>query len=79
MYDKPKRERSLLITCLSPLLFFAPDAHLREMETLWTDEIIREPDWKRFITKLLVQWESVILWVRLSSLHDWIHQLKRLL
>ncbi|KAN0116202.1 hypothetical protein V8E52_006259 [Russula decolorans] len=68
VYDKPKRERSLLITCLSPLLFLAPDAYLREMEKLWTDEMIKEAYWKRFITKLLAQWESVILWI---------HQLKR--
>jgi len=32
------------------------------MEKLWTDEMIKEADWKRFITKLLAQWESVILW-----------------
>ncbi|KAI0277909.1 hypothetical protein BGY98DRAFT_934068 [Russula aff. rugulosa BPL654] len=32
VYDKPERERSLLITLLSPLLFLAPDAYLREME-----------------------------------------------
>lgn len=48
------------------------------MEKIWTDDMIREPDWKRFITKLLAQWESVILWVRFTSLHDYlIHQLKR--
>jgi hypothetical protein len=70
MYDKPRRERSLLITLLSPLLFLAPDSYLREMEKIWTDETIRELDWKRFITRLLAQWESVILWVRLTSLHD---------
>ena len=70
VYDKPIRERSLLITLLSPLLFVAPDAYLREMEKLWTDGTIREPDWKGFISKLLAQWESVILWVRFASLHD---------
>ena len=66
MYDKPKRERSLLITILSPLLFLAPEGHLREMETLWTDEVIIEADWKSFITKMLAEWEGVILWVRIQ-------------
>jgi hypothetical protein len=70
LYSKPRRERSLLITLLSPLLFLAPDAYLWEMEKTWMDGIIREPDWKRFISKLLAQWESVILWVRFTSLHD---------
>ena len=66
MYDKPKRERSILITLLSPLLFLAPEVHLREMEKLWTDEVIIETVWKNFMTKLLGEWEDVILWVRLS-------------
>ncbi|KAF8496527.1 hypothetical protein F5888DRAFT_394389 [Russula emetica] len=66
VYDKPKRERSLLITCLSPLLFLAPEVHLREMEKLWTDEVIIETVWKNFMTKLLAEWEGVILWVRIQ-------------
>ena len=67
MYDKPKRERSLLITLLSPLLFLAPDVYLREIEKLWTDEVIFESDWKDLVTKLLGQRESMILsdWVQI--------------
>jgi hypothetical protein len=67
VYDKPKRERSLLITFLSPLLFLAPEVHLREMERLWTDEVIIETVWKSFMSKLLAEWEGVILWVRIQS------------
>jgi hypothetical protein len=66
VYDKPKRERSILVTCLSPLLFFAPEVHLREMEKLWTDEVIIETVWKNFMSKLLAEWEGVILWVRIQ-------------
>ena len=66
MYDKPIRERSLLITLLSPLLFLAPEVHLREMERLWTDDIIVEMVWKSVITKLVQEWEGVILWVRIQ-------------
>jgi len=62
VYDKPKRERSILITLLSPLLFLAPEVHLREMERLWTDEVIIETVWKTFMSKLLGEWEGVILW-----------------
>ncbi|KAI0287385.1 hypothetical protein BC826DRAFT_53980 [Russula brevipes] len=64
VYSKPKRERSLLITLLSPLLFLAPEVHLREMEKLWTDEIVVQPVWKSFMTKLLYEWDDLILWVR---------------
>jgi hypothetical protein len=35
-----EHERSLLITIISPLLFLAPDAHLREIVRLWTDGTI---------------------------------------
>ncbi|KAI0250650.1 hypothetical protein BJV78DRAFT_544493 [Lactifluus subvellereus] len=61
VYDKPKRERTLLITLLSPLLFFAPEVHLRDVENLWTDDVIIETAWKSFMTKLSGEWEGVIL------------------
>ena len=64
VYGKPTRERSILITLLSPLLFLAPEGHLREMERLWTDEIIIEAVWKSFMVKRLGEWEGVILCVR---------------
>jgi hypothetical protein len=63
VFDKPKRERTFLITLLSPVLFFAPEVHLRDMERLWTDDVIIETVWKTFMTKLLGEWEGVILWV----------------
>ncbi|KAI0250653.1 hypothetical protein BJV78DRAFT_1393295 [Lactifluus subvellereus] len=62
VYNKPKRERTLLITLLSPLLFFAPEVHLRDVERLWTNDVIIETVWKSFMTKLLGEWEDVILW-----------------
>jgi len=63
VYDKPERERSILITLLSPLLFLAPEVHLREMEELWTDSIILQRVWKSFMDKLLGEWDEIILWV----------------
>jgi len=33
------------------------------MERLWTDEVIIETVWKTFMSKLLGEWEGVILWV----------------
>jgi hypothetical protein len=53
----------MLITLVSPLLFFAPEIHLRDVERLWTDEVIIETVWKSFMAKLLEEWEDVILWV----------------
>jgi len=63
VYDEPARERSILISLLSPLLFLAPEVHLREMEKLWTDGVIIETVWKQFMTKLSEEWKDLILWV----------------
>ena len=65
MYDEPKlfSKSSRLIRFLSPLLFFAPEVHLRDIKKLWTDEIINEMTWKKFMTKLQDEWIGFVLWV----------------
>jgi hypothetical protein len=63
VYDKPRCERSILISLLSPLLFLAPEVHLREMEKQRTDGVIIEAVWKQFMTKLSEEWKDLILWV----------------
>jgi len=68
VYDKPKRGRSALITLLSPLFFLEPEVHLRDMERLWTDEVIIEKVWKTFMAKRLGEWEGVIICVRFHVL-----------
>ena len=69
MYDEPElsSERSRFLRFLSPLLFFAPDVHLQEMKDLWTDEIIIEITWKKFMTKLQDEWIGFVLWVGFMS------------
>jgi len=64
VYDMKNRERSALVSFLSPLLFFAPEVHLMDMEKLWTDDVIIERAWKSFMTKLLSEWNDLVLWVR---------------
>ena len=63
-YDKPPRERSILVSLLSPLLFMAPEVHLREMEKLLTDDLVIESVWNTFMSKLVSEWNGLILWVR---------------
>jgi len=64
VYDTTKRKRSALVSFLSPWLFFAPEVHLIEMERLWTDEVIVERAWKSYMTKTIIEWNDLILWVR---------------
>ncbi|KAH8984591.1 hypothetical protein EDB92DRAFT_1885927 [Lactarius akahatsu] len=59
---KIKRRKSILITVLSPLLFFAPQRYLAELEEAWVDEHILEPVWKSLMTKMLGEWSDLILW-----------------
>ncbi|KAI9458574.1 hypothetical protein BJY52DRAFT_411830 [Lactarius psammicola] len=61
VYTHPDRERTLLITSLSPTLFLAPEGYLRELEKVWIDEVVFERDWRNFISGLLKEWEQLIL------------------
>ena len=45
------------------MLFLAPEVHLKDLKKLWTDEVIIETVWKSFMSKLLGEWEELILWV----------------
>ncbi|KAI9438686.1 hypothetical protein H4582DRAFT_190509 [Lactarius indigo] len=54
-------ERSLLITLLSPVLFLAPESHLRELEGVWVDKVIIQENWRNFIFGILKEWEQLIL------------------
>jgi len=73
VYDEPmlSSERSRFIWFLSPLLFFAPEVHLREMKELWADEIVNEIAWKKFMTKLHDEWSGFVLWVGFVSYRDY--------
>lgn len=51
-------QRSLLITALSPLLFFSPQVHLVTMENLWVDKIAIQFRWRRFYERLIQEWDT---------------------
>ncbi|KAI9438687.1 hypothetical protein H4582DRAFT_190615 [Lactarius indigo] len=61
VYCDAKRERTVFIMLLSPVLFLAPEVHLQEIEKLWTDEVIIDTAWKSFVPKLLEEWQELIL------------------
>ncbi|TDL18707.1 hypothetical protein BD410DRAFT_842581 [Rickenella mellea] len=55
-------DRSLLVTILSPLLFCAPDTHLKGLERIWVDGIIKQIHWKLFVETLKNEWVEFILY-----------------
>ncbi|EJC98481.1 uncharacterized protein FOMMEDRAFT_31912 [Fomitiporia mediterranea MF3/22] len=55
------KQRSTLIKCLSPLLFFSPEAHISDLELLHVDGFIRDRTWKKYRNKLERDWEAFVL------------------
>jgi hypothetical protein len=53
-----------LIRLLSPLLYYAPDAHLEALEGLWIDEAINNVPWRKFIKRMEDEWQTFIVLVR---------------
>ena len=68
VYDKPIRERTLLITLLSPFLLLGPELYMQQMETLWMDEIVMPAEWTAFVRNSLDEWKDLILTVRYPGL-----------
>ncbi|KAF9017860.1 hypothetical protein BDZ89DRAFT_1074496 [Hymenopellis radicata] len=62
VYGGPVSRRTLLITSVSPLLFFAPEVHLRVLEKIWVDNILNPASWATFISKLRGEWQEFILY-----------------
>ncbi|TFY69320.1 hypothetical protein EVG20_g3206 [Dentipellis fragilis] len=56
-----KPQRTFLITALSPLLFWAPEAHLRDLEQIYVDFILHEKTWSKFIKKLQNEWNEFVV------------------
>ncbi|KLO19302.1 hypothetical protein SCHPADRAFT_898879 [Schizopora paradoxa] len=56
------RKRTLMMTVLSPTLFFAPDIHLKNIEEVWIDQMVLQEPWKEFIANLVREWEGFVLY-----------------
>ncbi|KAF9465056.1 hypothetical protein BDZ94DRAFT_1320650 [Collybia nuda] len=53
-----QRRRSNLIKTLSPLLFSAPNVHLKVMEGLWVDKLTLKAPWSEFFAQLVEEWKG---------------------
>ncbi|EIN13393.1 hypothetical protein PUNSTDRAFT_129080 [Punctularia strigosozonata HHB-11173 SS5] len=61
IYEDAEGAPTLLITILSPLLFFAPDIHMRNLKRIWVDSIIVESAWKQFVDNIEREWEKYLI------------------
>jgi len=58
--SQPKR--TYLVKVLSVLFFYAPELHLRGLESVYTDFVICRHRWQQFITRLQDDWREFILY-----------------
>jgi hypothetical protein len=63
IYEGDGHERTILIWLFSPMLFFLPDVHLRELTNVWADELVIEEIWKNFMGTLVSEWVEFVLYV----------------
>ncbi|KZT69939.1 hypothetical protein DAEQUDRAFT_725919 [Daedalea quercina L-15889] len=61
LFDDNRGKRTALAALLSPLLFNAPEVHLKSLERIWIDKIINEIPWSQFINKLQTDWQEAVL------------------
>ncbi|EDR08221.1 uncharacterized protein LACBIDRAFT_327273 [Laccaria bicolor S238N-H82] len=62
VYEGVTEKRTLLIKSLSPLLFNAPDVHLRNLEKMWVDGLMHKAVWLQSIAKLNEEWQEFVLY-----------------
>ncbi|KAJ7439702.1 hypothetical protein B0H11DRAFT_2354990 [Mycena galericulata] len=56
----PKRHYWMVL--LSPLLFNAPNRHLRDLRAIFMDELVSQLSWKRLMEKVLLEWQDMTLY-----------------
>ncbi|KAG1732668.1 uncharacterized protein EDB91DRAFT_667312 [Suillus paluster] len=53
---------SSLSLALDAMLFWAPQAHLKDIRRVWVDECINTPRWKDFNSKLMAEWTGITIY-----------------
>ncbi|KAI0293521.1 hypothetical protein BC826DRAFT_374000 [Russula brevipes] len=62
IYAGDGHKRTKYFRVFSLILFFTPDVHLRELKKVWTDELVIEEVWKKFMEKLIFEWVDFVLY-----------------
>jgi len=58
-------QRRYWMAIISPLLFNVPNGHLRDLQSLFMDDIISQLSWKRHLDKILSEWQEMTLYASL--------------
>lgn len=57
-------KRTWFMSLISPVLFYAPEAYLKNMQSLTVDSLVNTPSWNKLILKLTEEWKEYTLYVR---------------
>ncbi|KIJ12651.1 hypothetical protein PAXINDRAFT_101119 [Paxillus involutus ATCC 200175] len=60
--DNDPDENSWLFFLLDPLFFCSPSAHIRELKSIWVDDVINYARWKIFANKLSIEWNGFTIY-----------------
>jgi len=57
--DDNRKKRTFLIKSMSLLLFYAPEVHLKALDIVYTDFIVCQHKWAKFICKVQNEWREL--------------------
>ncbi|KAF8838291.1 hypothetical protein BDN67DRAFT_971793 [Paxillus ammoniavirescens] len=60
--DNGQDENSWLFSLLDCLFFYSPSAHIRELKSIWVDDVINYARWKIFANKLSIEWNGFTIY-----------------
>jgi hypothetical protein len=55
---------------LSPLLLYAPETYLQNIQSLAVDGLVDKPSWDKLTSRLTGEWKENTLFVRTNHSHD---------
>ncbi|KAF9475279.1 hypothetical protein BDN70DRAFT_924099 [Pholiota conissans] len=61
IFGDPIKKRTWLVKTLSPILFSAPDIHLRNLQKMWVDGIMHKSVWEQSIKNMNEEWHGFLL------------------
>jgi len=58
-------QSSWVVKQLSPVFFYAPNVHLKELTKIWVDELVCHVHWNNFLDKVISEWQEYALYAAL--------------
>ena len=62
----PERQRTLLMTVVSPFVFYGAEAHLKKLQEITTDSLVNDTLWEEMLGRITDEWREFVIYVRLS-------------